>query len=189
MAKKTTGPPYAALEEIPPFIRQGEYEVSMPLGLLRKWVAEHKQQGLQLCPDFQRGHVWTQKRKIAFVEFFIRRGHTGRVIYFNDPNWRGHGTPGGYADFVVVDGLQRLTALMEFMDDKVPLFGRKWSQYKEYGQCLMNYDLRLHINELKTRAEVLQWYLDLNTGGVLHTKAEIARVQALLEAERAKQCG
>lgn len=185
MPEKKLGP-FDSLELIPPFVRQGEYEVNMPLGLLRKWVAEEQSRGLQLCPDFQRGHVWTKARKIAFVEFFMRGGRTGRVIYFNSPDWRGHGTPGGYDEFVVVDGLQRMTALLEFLDDRVPLFGKKWSQYKEYGQCLMNYDLRLHVNELKTRAEVLQWYLDLNKGGVVHTAKEIARVQALLDEELAK---
>lgn len=39
------------------------------------------------------------------------------------------------------------------------------------------------VNELRTRAEVLRWYLQLNSGGVVHTEEELARVRALLEAE------
>jgi hypothetical protein len=39
------------------------------------------------------------------------------------------------------------------------------------------------VNELKTRREVLQWYLDLNAGGVVHTTKEIERVRELLAKE------
>lgn len=46
--------------------------------------------------------------------------------------------------------------------------------------------LRFVVNELATRAEVLQWYIELNTGGTPHADAEIARVRSLLEAEREK---
>jgi hypothetical protein len=43
------------------------------------------------------------------------------------------------------------------------------------------------MTDSKTRAEVLQWYLDLNTGGVVHTDEEIAKVERMLEAEKTKK--
>jgi hypothetical protein len=39
------------------------------------------------------------------------------------------------------------------------------------------------VNDLRTRKEVLQWYLDLNTGGTIHTSDEIEKVKRLLAAE------
>jgi len=43
--------------------------------------------------------------------------------------------------------------------------------------------MKINVNDLQTRAEVLQWYIDFNSGGVVHTAEEIARVKALLEKE------
>jgi hypothetical protein len=40
------------------------------------------------------------------------------------------------------------------------------------------------VNDLKTREEVLQWYLDLNSGGVVHTEEELNRVREMLEKEK-----
>lgn len=40
--------------------------------------------------------------------------------------------------------------------------------------------LRINVNDLKTRDEVLQWYIDINAGGTPHTKEEIERVRAML---------
>lgn len=43
------------------------------------------------------------------------------------------------------------------------------------------------MNDLDTQAEVLQWYLDINSGGVVHTEAELDKVRWLLEVEKGKQ--
>ncbi len=37
------------------------------------------------------------------------------------------------------------------------------------------------VNDLLTREEVLQWYIDLNTGGTDHTDEEINRVKEMLK--------
>jgi hypothetical protein len=46
--------------------------------------------------------------------------------------------------------------------------------------------IKFNINDLQYRREVLQWYLDMNTGGTVHSKEEIQRVKHLLEKERIK---
>jgi hypothetical protein len=42
------------------------------------------------------------------------------------------------------------------------------------------------VNDLKTKAEVLQWYLDINSGGVVHTETELEKVKRLLTKEKRK---
>ena len=39
-------------------------------------------------------------------------------------------------------------------------------------------------NDLETRAEVLQWYIDHKAGGIAHTDEEINKVKILLENEK-----
>jgi len=69
---------------------------------------------------------------------------------------------------------------MRFLNNEIRVFG---SFYKEYTDKLdsIRHSVRIHINDLKTRKEVLQWYLEMNSGGIPHAKAELERVRKLLE--------
>lgn len=104
------------------------------------------------------------------------------MIYLNKPSWRGYGRKRGYDDFVVVDGLQRITALQRFLADEIPVFGSLFSEYTDRIR-LNRRTMRVNINTLKTKAEVLRWYIQFNSGGTPHTSEEINRVKALLEVE------
>ena len=48
----------------------------------------------------------------------------------------------------------------------------------------MNFHFVFHVNYLKTRREVLEWYLQLNGGGTPHSQKELDRVRGLLEKEK-----
>lgn len=39
----------------------------------------------------------------------------------------------------------------------------------------------LNVNDLKTEKEVLQWYVDVNSGGTPHTNEEIERVKKMIQ--------
>ena len=45
----------------------------------------------------------------------------------------------------------------------------------------MHITLKVHINNLKTKKEVLTWYLEMNTGGTVHTDDELDRVRKMLD--------
>lgn len=155
---------------------------------LTEWES-HDYYQLQLNPDFQRGHVWTVYQQVAYVEYFLRGGRSGCVIYFNKPSWMGRHNPkpGEYDDFVCVDGLQRLTALRRFLRDEIPVFGHLCSQIEgRMRMCGAVDNLVFNVNSLKTRAEVLQWYIQMNAGGTVHTKQEIDRVRVMLEDAKLK---
>ena len=122
--------------DIPQFISDGSYQVNMSWEYLIEWLDQRiKEDGLQLNPDFQRGHVWTEEQQIKFLEFILQGGKTGRTLYFNDPYWHSVRPKTGYADFVCVDGLQRITAIQRFMNNEIRVFGIecKRSQDKERG--------------------------------------------------------
>lgn len=83
-----------------------------------------------------------------------------------------------------MDGKQRLTAALAFLNDEIEVFGGH--KYSDFGDRLdmMVVRFRWNVNDLKTKAEVLQWYLDLNTGGVVHTNDEIEKVRRMLAKEQ-----
>lgn len=84
-----------------------------------------------------------------------------------------------YDDFVCVDGLQRLTAIMRFLKNEIKVFGTYYQNFEDKLPTLC--DVIFNVNNLKTKKEVLQWYIDINAGGTPHTKEEIDKVKKMME--------
>lgn len=134
-------------------------------------------------PDFQRGHVWTKEQQIAYCEYILRGGISGKDIYCNCPNWENGKTEG---DFTLVDGKQRINAVLNFLNNKIKVFG---SYYKDFEGNLRATDCNFvwHVAAIESRAELIEWYLNFNSGGTVHSQEELDRVQALLEKEKKQQ--
>jgi hypothetical protein len=167
---------------VPLFTSGGTYSVHVPWDFLEDQL-DHWQERevdpqarLDLAPDFQRGHVWNTEQQTAYVEYCLRGGVSGRDIYFNCVGWMN--TFKG--PFVIVDGLQRLTAARAFLGNRITAFGSYYKEYTDRMRVVHN-NFIFHVNDLKTRKQVLQWYLDLNTGGTPHTSEELERVKELLD--------
>jgi hypothetical protein len=139
--------------------------------------------GLNLDHDFQRGHVWSEQKQIEYVEYKLRGGDYSDMILFNHPNWMGSWK----GEMVLVDGKQRLEAVRKFVRNELPIFGGNHLNDFDYpSRLLRSVHFSFCINNIKTREGVLQWYLELNSGGVVHTDEEIQKVQRLLEEEKEK---
>ena len=169
-------------KDIPQLTREGSWQANMPMRYIydriKEWEEDEYYQ-LQLNPNFQRGHVWTEEQQIAYVEFLLRGGKSAKVIYFNKPSWQNSSIINDYDDFVCVDGLQRLTAVMRFLNNEIKVLG---TYYKDFEDKLpMGIDLIFNVNNLKTEKEVLQWYVDMNAGSTPHTNEEIERVKRMIE--------
>jgi len=173
--------------DIPQFTQAGNYEVSVAWQYLKEWInrnADDFNSGVfkgkfEMDPDFQRGHVWSESQQIRYIEFVLQGGHSSKVIYWNHPGWM----KSWNGDMVLVDGKQRLSAVLRFLDDEIPAFGSLRSEYSD-SMRIVHAEFRMNVNDLKTRAEVLQWYLDLNAGGVVHTSAELNKVRMFLDIEK-----
>lgn len=176
--------------DIPQFTQNGNYEVSVSWQYLTDWIASQREDfdkgslsgTFQMDPDFQRGHVWTEQQQIRYVEFVLKGGNSSRVIYWNHPGWMGNWK----GDMVLVDGKQRLSAVLRFLHNELPAFGHLRTEYTDHLR-ITHTEFRMNVNNLKTRAEVLQWYLDLNAGGVVHTDAELNKVRMFLDIEKQKE--
>jgi hypothetical protein len=127
---------------------------------------------IDLNPLFQRGHVWTKNQQIAYVEFILKGGKSGKDIYFNCPDW-----DAGEGDMSLVDGKQRLTAVFAFLDNKIKIFGYYLSEFEDTLSILTGFNF--HINSLDDNG-VLEWYISLNSG-TPHTDAELNRIRELIK--------
>jgi hypothetical protein len=171
-------------QDIPQFTRHAGYAVDVGWDYLPTHFAHAVQEyRLDINPDFQRGYVWTLEQKVRYVEYVLQGGQSGRDLYTNNPCWNKSGTPGDKNWwYVLVDGKQRLNAVLGFLSNEFPIFGV--SYYRDYTDRLsiVRTSFRWHVNDLATYPEVLQWYVDLNRGGTIHTDQEIERVRALKQA-------
>jgi len=163
------------------------YHANISLDYLEPHIQNYiKEFNCQLDPDFQRGHVWSEDKQIAYVEFLIRGGQSAKDIYFNMPYWMRWRKTDFFlnkdACMVLVDGKQRIESIRKFTRNEIPVFGYTLNEYED-AFAISNIHLDFYVNNLITRKEVLQWYLDLNTGGVVHTTKEIEKVKKLLEKE------
>lgn len=168
---------YTRFEDVPQFTRDGAWECDYDLEGAWKF-ASNPENKFNLDPDFQRAHVWTEDQQIAWLEFFCRGGKTGRVLYFNHPGWM----RGFKGEAVIVDGKQRLESIRRFIHNEIPVFGSYFREFTDSLRILRT--VKINVNTLQTRSEVLQWYIDFNAGGVAHTDEEIGRVRKLLKVEQ-----
>ena len=176
----------AKFKEIKQFTRTPSYQVDVPWDYIEETLERYndaKRGGskLQMDPDFQRAHVWTEAQQVAFVEFCLQGGRSGQTILWNAKGWM----RGFEGDVVLVDGKQRMEAIRKFLRGDLAVFGgQKRSDFTD--RLPSSLTLRFMINDLPTHEQVLKWYLELNTGGTPHTEEEIEKVRAMLAEGGAK---
>jgi hypothetical protein len=169
--------------DIPQMVHVANYALDIGWEYLPCYYAQAVvEDQLDVNPNFQRHYVWTAEQKVRYVEYILRGGPSGKAIYTNCPGWRfGHVGP-DYSDgwYVLVDGKQRLDAVLGYLNNEFPIFGG--SYHKDYGDHIRQVyaSFRWHINDLASYKEVLQWYIDLNSCGTIHSDDEINRVKALM---------
>lgn len=154
---------------------------------------------LNLSPAYQRGRVWTDDQAARFVGFLAEGGVAPPIYVQRWPiRWPGKTPPDE-----VVDGLQRITAVLRFGANEVPMETPRGERaylrdFSESDQRVLRSQsgliLTLQLVSCDTIAQVLALYIRLNRGGTPHTDAEIERVRDMLaEAEgrglRAPGCG
>ncbi len=78
-----------------------------------------KSTNYELSPDFQRRRLWPAEKQSRLIESFIMNVPVPPIFLYED----------SYSHYEVMDGLQRLTAIEEFYEDRLTLVGlEEWSE-------------------------------------------------------------
>jgi hypothetical protein len=173
-----------------PKIAVASYQVTMFWRDMEDMLKKYNDNwGLVLEPDYQRSSDrWTEVQQIRYVEYKLRGGPGSEILHFNCPGWN---TSYSAGPIELVDGLQRLTAVRKFLSNNLRIFktydpnqkGLLFEEFEDHKHLRHYASFTVHINDLKKRSDVIQWYLDLNSGGTNHTQFEINNAQKLLKKE------
>jgi len=121
----------------------------------------------EITPAFQRSNdQWSESQQTLFVENILK-GYKSTIILF---------TVEKAVSSQVIDGLQRLTALMAFISGKIKVFGLYAREYEPLMLRKFGAHIRLNIIDFKTWQEVGDFYVEINEG-ITHSPADIQKAK------------
>jgi len=127
----------------------------------------------RVTPPFQRANnKWTKKMKLKFIENLLSGANTELLFY----------RMGELEDSLIIDGLQRTTAIIDFFDGKIKPFGYSYQELKEYLGAF-NTHLAIKIYTFDTIEEVVKFYIDMNEN-ITHSRADIQKAKDWLMNEK-----
>lgn len=177
----------------PLMIPHAAYEIDVGWDSLEGHLAREMSAGLDLDPDFQRGHVWTMAQRVAWVEYVLTGGEIGKTLLVAHIGKRAHdaNAAGKINGYCLVDGKQRLTTARMLLRGDLRVFpraecpeGYTWSEIDDGVKRLYIGRFQWRLVVVDSRADLLRLYLRLNAGGTPHAPEEIARVSAMLAEEK-----
>lgn len=147
---------------------------SHPISDVRDWADSER---LELRPDFQRNEVWTQAAQIMLIDTILKGIPIPKIyiksIVKNEKTYR-----------IVVDGQQRLTAILKFIRDELPLkspYQGEYSnmKYSELPESVHDDFIRykIDINEIfnPSDEEIRDLYSRVNKYTVQLNKQELRK--------------
>lgn len=128
----------------------------------------------KIIPEFQRSNdKWTKQMKIKFVENILSGIGTSFLL-------GNIGNKGVHYNCMLIDGQQRVTALVEWMNGNFPVFNDIYYS-KELDSFLANiYEVKTKIYTFENEKEMVKFYISMNEN-ITHSKEDIKKAKDYLE--------
>lgn len=121
----------------------------------------------RVTPEFQRkNNKWTKKMKIKFIENLLKGVKTELLLFRMKEG----------DDAQIIDGLQRTTAILDFLDGKIKAFGFSRKDFSNKLNSFAHHNLIIKIYTFNTWKEVGKFYIDMNEN-ITHSKADIQKAK------------
>lgn len=153
---------------------------------LRSLFYKYYQSGVDMSPEYQRGYEWTQKDKVALIRSVFSNVDIGKFVFI-ERNWEkdiNENRPSGGKMYEILDGKQRLRALIDFYEDRFSLNGVKYSDLCRQDKLFFDRKSIVYAavsNRGLTRSDVLRYFLFLNQHGKAISESHLNVVRKMLE--------
>lgn len=132
--------------------------------------------GVDMNPSYQRDYVWEKKDKIELISSIFSNIDIGKFVFVH----RGYGTG---CMFEVVDGKQRLNALLEFYEGRFPILGNVYfdglSRIDKHH--FENYPVSFAEVSGISQKEIVKLFLRLNETGRVMSSEHLENVRKMLK--------
>jgi RNAse (barnase) inhibitor barstar len=130
--------------------------------------------GLIDSPDYQRDYVWTLEDKQRLIQSIFDRADIGKFLFLEHPHPEYR--------LEVVDGKQRLNAILQFIEGRFEFKGKTWFQLSREDKYAF-FDLMVQTAQLDAthikKSDILWLFLTVNVGGVPQTEEHIAKARKM----------
>jgi len=142
---------------------------------LRGMLSSYYTSGIDLDQDYQRGNVWSPEQKYMLIDSIYKNIEIGKFTVIRRP----------FREeidkyYEMLDGKQRLTALLEFYESRFTYKGRYFHEMHGRDQShFESYSISYSETEPLTPEQKYRYFLKLNTCGVPQDPAHIKKVEKL----------
>jgi hypothetical protein len=132
--------------------------------------------GVDSEPDYQRDLVWELEDKVALIDSIFNQIDIGKFTFIKRPfteNEKG---------YEILDGKQRLNAIVGFYEDRFTYKGKTYSQLHWLDKLnFKNHPISQGETEPMTDQQKYEYFLRLNTGGKPQDKEHLNYVRGLMK--------
>lgn len=136
--------------------------------------------GVDFDVDYQRGYVWNQEDKEALIESIFNGCDIGKFVFVRRP----YGVAADVPLYEILDGKQRFTTMLDFVEDRITYKGVKFSEMSfkdrhaiESAQCSY---AKVEADQY-SKKQILELFYRLNRHGKVMDKAHLEKVKKMLE--------
>ena len=139
-------------------------------------MAHAKHAGVDMDVDYQRDHVWTRKDKVALIDSIFNNIEIGKFVFVE----RSMGVRGKL--YEILDGKQRLTTILEFVEDRFKYKGFYFSELSFRDQHkITDTNISYGYLENPSKEAIFDTFIKLNTCGKPMASKHINHVKHLLK--------
>jgi hypothetical protein len=164
-----------ANKEIEEIFKEDEHNLNFLSSSIESLFDYYYRCNLDMEPDYQRGHIWTLEDKVALIDSIFNDIEIGKFVLILTGNSKNQ--------YEILDGKQRLTALVEFYEGRFKYKSKTFYELNRRDQSMF---LRFHISYARTEEPMpsemkYRYFLRLNTRGKEQDPKHIEYVKSLLE--------
>jgi len=142
--------------------------------------------GIDVNPEYQRGSVWTEEQKILLIDSIYRNINIGSLVLV-EKQWFDDKHNITSEMYEILDGKQRLSAIIDYVSSKFPYKGKYYYELSEGTRnTFENQSILLGIlvldkkDNIYNRKKVIEQFIRLNECGTTMEKSIIDKAKEMI---------
>lgn len=166
------------MEDKESLFKKEEYFVKKIICPIYRFILHDKENELRY-PDFQRDYVWLEEDKIKLIESIFDGIEIGRIVIHEEFDKEKSSDTWCYE---VIDGKQRLGAILDYTKDKFKVRGKLHSELCDLDKRKFS-SITIPVSEVKNlpRKYQLDLFIKVNTTGVKMSEEHLDKVKKELK--------